>query len=629
MQWVGSFYVASACFFRFLAVPVWNHIVRHSTVGPADAGPGVVQEERFDSVGFAKLAATSHMLALVAGIISCSVCARLWDPMRRRTLLVTLTLTGLFSCMMGAWLSFAFSARLDHAVATAAHFFGTEAVQRAGNVRFSVLHVAALTGHCVFFVAGVLFEQYWPSSASRPADAYNRTWEAQELQAYWSLPVLVALLLCVLVPAVWITASLGLAFLLLALRPLPYTRGECTVPPADAYKHVSWEAATKDCPKTGEQYLFVGVGWLGSRMIKRLLDRGETRIRCLEVSGANPFEGDSRVEYIQGDATKMEDLLRVMQGVDTVFSVFAMICWMHGHDFQVARAYNINVTAIENVVRACRESGVKRLVQTSTSTVAMADGLMKFDMTEDLPYVSRHANPATGQTAPAMNHYSWTKALAEQSVLAASGEEGLATVAIRPCSGIFGQGDSTLFEAFEESSFDIGPIRIIMIGPYADCVLDYVYVDNVVLGHLKAEAALREGRPGVAGEAFNIENGAPMTNRQFMILLGHVSPYMKVVPLQLPFIVRPLQSFLGIILDAFMLITRGRFEARLRRSHPVLNFHTSAGQRTMKMHATASGEKARQRLGYKPLWTVGEAVQQAWAEEISVRAAKARHGKQQ
>ena len=45
-------------------------------------------------------------------------------------------------------------------------------------------------------------------------------------------------------------------------------------------------------PKTGKQYLVVGVGFLGRRIVKYLLERGETRVRCFDIAPSNPFEGD-------------------------------------------------------------------------------------------------------------------------------------------------------------------------------------------------------------------------------------------------------------------------------------------------------------------------------------------------
>ena len=47
--------------------------------------------------------------------------------------------------------------------------------------------------------------------------------------------------------------------------------------------------------KTGKQYLVVGVGFLGRRIVKYLLERGEERVRCFDIAPTNPFAGDVRV----------------------------------------------------------------------------------------------------------------------------------------------------------------------------------------------------------------------------------------------------------------------------------------------------------------------------------------------
>ncbi len=76
---------------------------------------------------------------------------------------------------------------------------------------------------------------------------------------------------------------------------------------------------------SGEQYLVVGVGFVGKRIVDALLKRGETKVRCFDVAPKNPYEGDSRVEYICGNVCEPKDINAAMKGVDTCYCTFAVI----------------------------------------------------------------------------------------------------------------------------------------------------------------------------------------------------------------------------------------------------------------------------------------------------------------
>ena len=51
------------------------------------------------------------------------------------------------------------------------------------------------------------------------------------------------------------------------------------------------------------------------------------------------------------------------------------------------------------------------------------------------------------------------------------------------------------------------------LGP--NCVMDWVYVDNVVLGHLLCEARMQDGTDGVCGEAFCVSNDDSVSTQDF------------------------------------------------------------------------------------------------------------------
>jgi nucleoside-diphosphate-sugar epimerase len=247
------------------------------------------------------------------------------------------------------------------------------------------------------------------------------------------------------------------------------------------------------------------VGFLGGRLVKRLLERGETKIRLFDISPHNPFAGNPNVEFCRGDVTKYEQILKACQGVDTVYCTFAIIRFMDRLEHQKALSERINVLGSDNVTRACKEANVRYVVVTSSSHATTdSHSEPRFNRDETAPYVTRET---------AHNHYGWTKAIADQAMLAANGSKtpdgGKMLVSIvRPCSGIFGADDR--FSMEKALSLSILPI---FCGHYE---MDWVYVENVVLGHLLCEAHLRVGDgAGIAGEAFCISNDEAVSNTDF------------------------------------------------------------------------------------------------------------------
>eukprot|EP01065_Artemidia_motanka_P037924 TRINITY_DN46813_c0_g1_i1.p1 TRINITY_DN46813_c0_g1~~TRINITY_DN46813_c0_g1_i1.p1 ORF type:complete len:459 (+),score=106.65 TRINITY_DN46813_c0_g1_i1:60-1379(+) len=387
-------------------------------------------------------------------------------------------------------------------------------------------------------------------------------------------------------------AAVGLVVLVL-VRPWPRLQ-KPSLPELrpGSHKDVDWAQATKDCPKTGDSYLVIGVGFLGRRLVDRLLERGETRIRLFDIAKCTAYDGDSRVESVRGDVTKYEDIRRAMEGVDCVYSTFALIQFFARLPHQAALSERVNVGGTENVMRACRDAGVKTLVYTSTSNVMVAPGLAKLNMDETSPLVSRDRSH---------NHYSWTKAAAEGVVLKAAAGSTVRTAIIRPCSVVFGPGDVRILER------TLQPVAFgKAFAPMVHCsaVNDYVYVDNVVLGELKAEARLREGASGVSGEVFNISNEEPLSFEEFLLITSFHAK--NVVVVSLP---KLLLTALAHISETAQLLFRGKVS--LGRD---LDQLTPATLATTAMSYTVDCSKARTRLNWAPLWNVDQAVQQSIEE---------------
>ena len=105
--------------------------------------------------------------------------------------------------------------------------------------------------------------------------------------------------------------------------------------------------------------------------------------------------------------------------------------WGDPEDFE-----RLNVRGTQNVIDACREAGVRRLVHVGTEAALMAGQ----------PLVNVDENAPLRPDSPAL--YSSSKAKAEQLVRAANGD-GLETVVVRP-RFVWGRGDTTLLPALIE-----------------------------------------------------------------------------------------------------------------------------------------------------------------------------------
>jgi len=228
-----------------------------------------------------------------------------------------------------------------------------------------------------------------------------------------------------------------------------------------------------------------GGGFLGGAIARGLLDRG-ARVRSFSRRHY-PELDRLGIQQFQGSLDDFEALSPAVNGCDLVFHVAARAgIWGPYEDY-----YRSNVTGTENVIRACREHGVPKLVYTSSPSVVF-DGRDMEGVDESVPYPGHYHAP-----------YPQTKALAEQRVMAAN-DDRLATVSLRPHL-IWGPGDNHLVPRILAKG-RAGQIR--RIGK-ADKLVDSIYIDNAAEAHLLAAEKLAPGSP-VAGRTYFVSQGEPI-----------------------------------------------------------------------------------------------------------------------
>jgi len=236
-----------------------------------------------------------------------------------------------------------------------------------------------------------------------------------------------------------------------------------------------------------EKYLVVGgCGFLGRYIAEYLLGRGDKHVRVFDIR--TTFQ-DSRIEFVTGDITKVEDVIRACEGITVVFHTAATTHIGHNSGF----VHRVNVGGTHNVIKACLQTGVKKLIYTSTSSVIF-NGKPLYNVDETTPYCKTH-----------FDEYNLTKELAERAVLAVEPSSGLLTCSIRP-SGIFGPRDVQAWPGFIEVGKN-GKSRL-QIGDGSN-TFDWTYIDNIVHAHVLASDKLEKGTP-VVQQAYFITNDEPI-----------------------------------------------------------------------------------------------------------------------
>ena len=233
--------------------------------------------------------------------------------------------------------------------------------------------------------------------------------------------------------------------------------------------------------------LFVtgGGGFLGQALLKALKSEGY-HLKTIN-RGHYPDLEELGITVLRGDLADYETTRKALMGCDAVFHVAAKPgVWGPYQEF-----FDANVKTTMNVIRACRELGIRRLIYTSSPSVTFG-GHDQTNIDESAAY------PKTFLCA-----YSETKALAEKIVMEANDSE-LATISLRPHL-IWGPGDRHLIPRVIERAKH-GRLRL--VGEPRNLV-DAVYIDNAVDAHIAAFHTLHLGS-SVGGKTYFIGNEEPI-----------------------------------------------------------------------------------------------------------------------
>ena len=321
-----------------------------------------------------------------------------------------------------------------------------------------------------------------------------------------------------------------------------------------------------------------GAGFVGANLVKELLDRGY-RVRAFDRE-PSPLPPHEQLQVLQGDICDPETVATAVQDIDTVFHTAAIIDLMGGaaatEEYR-RRSFAVNVTGTENLVHAAQAAGVQRFVYTASNSVVLG-GQRIAGGDETLPYTSRFNDL-----------YTETKVIAEKFVLGQNGVEEMLTCSIRP-SGIWGRGDQTMFRKMFEQVI-AGRVKV-LVGS-KDVRLDNSYVHNLIHGFILAAEHLVPG--GTApGQAYFINDGEPVNMFEF------ARPVVEACGERFPKVRVP-----GRLVHAAMTAWQ-RLHFRFGLPQPPLE---PLAVERVYLDNYFSIEKARRDLGYEPLFTTEQALQ--------------------
>jgi nucleoside-diphosphate-sugar epimerase len=313
-----------------------------------------------------------------------------------------------------------------------------------------------------------------------------------------------------------------------------------------------------------------GSGMLGFEIVRQLLGQGK-QVRVLDL---RPLP-EPICDFIQGDIRMPGDLRAACRDIEMVFQTAAAV-W----DRRIPpRIYEqVNVEGNRRVIDACLETGIRRLVYTSTLDVVVEGSKPIVDGDESLPYPARLPR----------DPYCRSKILAERLVLASNGPE-LATCALRPV-GMYGPRDR----------YHLGNVirmarggRFVRLGD-GRARFSHVYSENAAFAHLLAARRLAPGSP-IAGQAYFIADHYPAMN-----LFDFMEPFLLALGLPIPRRRIPYPAAMVLAAIAEVLAPRS-------------TFNRFAVIQTCVDHTFVDGKAARE-LGYWPIVSKEEAFRRtvAW-----------------
>lgn len=232
-----------------------------------------------------------------------------------------------------------------------------------------------------------------------------------------------------------------------------------------------------------KKYLVTGgAGYIGSHVVRALLDAGHMVRVFDDLSTGNENNIDPRADFIKGSILDKNALESALQNIDGVFHFAAKLIVPESVE-KPAEYYDTNVTGSLYLFKAMRAVGVTDIVFSSTAVVY--DETTPQPLQEDAP-------------KKPMNPYGWSKYMGEQILHDIARSSSLRFVVLRYFNVA---GKSSWYDDTHTTETHLVPLicevaqgKKEMLSVYGNdydtrdgsCIRDYVHIDDIVRAHIAA-----------------------------------------------------------------------------------------------------------------------------------------------
>jgi UDP-glucose 4-epimerase len=262
-----------------------------------------------------------------------------------------------------------------------------------------------------------------------------------------------------------------------------------------------------------------GAGYIGSHMAKRLRKEGIDHVIFDNLERGNaPAVCDSKFE--QGDLRNPQDIERVFSKYDIHLVMhFAAYIEVGESVKEPAKFWENNVTAVQNLLEACRSHGVQQFVFSSTAAV--------YGEPVEVPIPEDHPKNPT-------NPYGDTKLTVERMLASYDRAYGVRSICLRYFNACGSDPEGELGEDHRPETHLIPRILLAAAGkapeitvfgtdydtPDGTCIRDYVHVSDLADAHLRAVRYLENGG---GSDQFNLGSGNGFSVRQVLDAVRNVT----------------------------------------------------------------------------------------------------------
>jgi nucleoside-diphosphate-sugar epimerase len=299
-------------------------------------------------------------------------------------------------------------------------------------------------------------------------------------------------------------------------------------------------------------------GYIGRQLAVKALAQGYEVSALVRRGSSLSIPQQSLLSVHQGDVTDLPSVVAAMKDCDFVFHAAALTQLWHK---DASLFYRINVEGTKNILEAALQTGVKKVVFTSSCAVLGPS----------------HAEPVKEddkRLVPFENDYEISKHQAE-SLIKDFTARGLQVVVVRP-PRVFGPGLLTKGNPINRLIKNTLARGIAFMPAAKDVLGNYAYIDDVVQGHF---LALEKGRPG---EAYNIGGENISYQTLFSTIATAANKKIRTVAIPIPL----LKAWASLVFGANFLIGR----------------HTHISPKIidrLMQNRAVSCEKAVRELGYR------------------------------